>query len=80
MFRNIYTYCELEPVKEGQAQSNPVYETKSWAPPTLLLQEISARLKTQVDVPLNQYKINTNQNININENPFFFLRAKTILA
>lgn len=47
--KDIYTYCELEPVKEGQTQMNPVYETKSWAPPTFLLQEISARLKAQVE-------------------------------
>ncbi|XP_057375241.1 uncharacterized protein LOC130696178 isoform X2 [Daphnia carinata] len=47
--KDIYTYCELEPVKEGQTQTNPVYETKSWAPPTFLLQEISARLKAQGD-------------------------------
>ena len=44
----IYTYCELEPVKEGQTRVEPVYETKSWAPQSLSLQEISMLLKKQV--------------------------------
>ncbi len=44
----MYTYCELEPLKEGQARNSPIYETKAWAPPALTLQEIASRLKQTV--------------------------------
>lgn len=44
----MYTYCELEPLKEGQARNSPIYETKAWAPPALTLQEIASRLKLTV--------------------------------
>jgi len=43
----IYTYCELTPSKDEQIEVNPKYETKSWCPPNLALQDISARLKLQ---------------------------------
>lgn len=46
----MYTYCELEPLKEGQTRNSPVYETKAWAPPALTLQEIALRLKAEVGV------------------------------
>lgn len=47
-FSSIYTYCELEPLKEGQTRLSPVYETKAWAPPALTLQEIALNLKMEV--------------------------------
>ena len=33
-------------MKEGQTPTGPVYETKSWWPPNLSLQEISLQLRT----------------------------------
>lgn len=56
--RSIYTYCELEPVKEGQIPNNPVYDVKSWTPPTFILQEISARLKAQVRITIFLNRLN----------------------